>query len=552
MVSVLLDKAKAKRQAPVSVHFLGTCGGPLVSRACSSLAVDFGNDIWIFDAADGTTGRLHQSSLKMSNISRIFITHMHADHTLGLVSILTQIMCGVGVSAADLERQKAKGTDRKADINIFGPVGLRKLIRTSLQLVGATLAGAYAVHELLGADEDASAGCSAEEMLVNEAVGKDIRASEEGVWEKIMDEGTGKGGRGWSVSAGPLDHRVPSQGYVLNEPTPREPLDTASLIPILTQHAAALKQYDPPVHHPLSVLSHLTSLPPPPPFVLPDGSSLHPPPLSGQPPRKLVIFGDCSGGTPNSTFQAMCADASLLVHECTNAHIAEPYQKGEKGRRLRVGGLEHSLLKKKEVNMGHPLGEEAIKGPNVGEDAEKKREEVQKKARSRGHSTPKEVGEFAKAIKARRVVINHFSAMFPSPRYHTSSPFPSLLSPTSPFPAPTPYPMTHSSDPPIPPLPLTSTELHTRIIMQNIADQVNEVWNGDGLGEVQRQCVPARDFMVVRIPGHELDEVEVDEQGEMGREVKEVMASWAEDGGAWVKEGKEKRWVGVSEAPGET
>lgn len=68
-------------------------------------------------------------------------------------------------------------------------------------------------------------------------------------------------------------------------------------------------------------------------------------------------------------------------------------------------------MKKKEVNMGHPLGEEAIKGPNVGEDAEKKREEVQKKARSRGHSTPKEVGEFAKAIKARRVVINHFSAM---------------------------------------------------------------------------------------------------------------------------------------------
>lgn len=114
--------------------------------------------------------------------------------------------------------------------------------------------------------------------------------------------------------------------------------------------------------------------------------------------------------------------------------------------------------------------------------------------------------------------------------------------------------MTHSSDPPIPPIPLTSHELHTRVIMQNIADQVNEVWNGndEGEGEEQRQCVPARDFMIVRIPGHELDEVEVDEQREMGREVREVMASWAEDGGAWVKEGKEKRWVGVSEAPGET
>lgn len=107
----------------------------------------------------------------------------------------------------------------------------------------------------------------------------------------------------------------------------------------------------------------------------------------------------------------MCNDPSLLIHECTNAHISEPYQKGEKGRKVRVGGLEHSLLERKEGEMGHKLGEEAIAGPNIGEDAEKKREGVQKKAKSRGHSTPKEVGEFARAIRARRVVINHFSAM---------------------------------------------------------------------------------------------------------------------------------------------
>lgn len=107
----------------------------------------------------------------------------------------------------------------------------------------------------------------------------------------------------------------------------------------------------------------------------------------------------------------MCKDPSLLIHECTNAHISEPYQKGEKGRRLRVGGLEKSLLERKEGDMGHKLGVEAISGSNKGDDAEKKRAEVEKKARSRGHSTPKEVGEFARAIRAKRVAINHFSAM---------------------------------------------------------------------------------------------------------------------------------------------
>lgn len=107
----------------------------------------------------------------------------------------------------------------------------------------------------------------------------------------------------------------------------------------------------------------------------------------------------------------MCQNPSLLVHECTNAHISEPYQKGEKGRKLRVGGLERSLLERKEGDIGHKLGEEAIKGPNIGEDAKKKREEVEKKAKSRGHSTPREAGEFARDVKARRVVINHFSAM---------------------------------------------------------------------------------------------------------------------------------------------
>jgi ribonuclease Z len=67
----------------------------------------------VFDVADGTLGRLHQSSLKMSNISRIFISHMHGDHVLGLVAVLKQIMTGVGMSEDQLEALRKEGHSKK-------------------------------------------------------------------------------------------------------------------------------------------------------------------------------------------------------------------------------------------------------------------------------------------------------------------------------------------------------------------------------------------------------------------------------------------------------
>ena len=47
--------------------------------------------------------------------------------------------------------------------------------------------------------------------------------------------------------------------------------------------------------------------------------------------------------------------------------------------------------------------------------------EISRKAISRGHSTPEEVGKFAGQIRARRIVVNHFSAMYvQSPTYKLS------------------------------------------------------------------------------------------------------------------------------------
>ena len=208
----------------------------------------------------------------------------------------------------------------------------------------------------------------------------------------------------------------------MKEPVPRIPLDTPTLIPLLQSNAMALGALDPPVKHPLSLLTHLTSLPTPPPYKLPSGEILCPPRPSGIPPRKFVILGDCSGGTQNEHFRQMCQDASLLIHECTNSAIPELIQKSDRGMKVRKRELEQSLLKRQEKLEG-PKTNESVRpampdhmkdgsdsgSRHVREAA--KRTEVRRKALSRGHSTPDEVGEFARSIRARRVVVNHFSAM---------------------------------------------------------------------------------------------------------------------------------------------
>ncbi|WVQ81846.1 hypothetical protein IAT38_003973 [Cryptococcus sp. DSM 104549] len=574
----MVSSPQPKSLPPVAVQFLGTSsgGGPILSRNCSSLAVDFGNEIWLFDAADGTLSRLHQSSLRIANITRIFITHLHADHVLGLVPVLTTVMSGIGAKPGANERLKSLGVNKKPTFHMYGPAGLRKLVRTSLQLTEANLEGVYAVHELLEEGQTPSVGCAGEELHTNEGVGMDLRTDEDGVWKAVLAEGKGSGGKGWGVSAGPLHHRVPSLGYILQEPTPLHPIDTATLIPLLRSNAEALAAQDPPVKHPLSLLSLLTALPPPPPITLPSGDIIHPPGPSGTSPRKIVIFGDCSGGTRNSVFKEMCKDASLLVHECTNGAIPGRIQKGPKGQAVRAKDLAPSLVSERGVDVGgsgsahsgkegnghtEKSGQPKSKasGQTEEKEFEEKKVQVRQRAQGRGHSTPDEVGEFAREIRARRVVINHFSAMFPSPRYSASDPLPSILSPLSPFPYPTPHPIPQPKDIPIHPIPLTNAtrgELHTRLIMQSLADQIWDICgepihppNGPAPSQQTGSTglvVPARDFMHIRIPAHDLTAGEKEDVKRYKTAADAVAAEWGQHDGIWLRSKTgERRWIGT-------
>lgn len=88
-------------------------------------------------------------------------------------------------------------------MQLYGPSGLRSFVRFNLNITEVSLVGKYAVHELLGKDEQASTGCNKEILHANEAPGMDIRAGEDGLWRGFAKSSNGD----WTIDAGPLSHR---------------------------------------------------------------------------------------------------------------------------------------------------------------------------------------------------------------------------------------------------------------------------------------------------------------------------------------------------------
>ncbi|MDJ0509675.1 MAG: ribonuclease Z [Crocosphaera sp.] len=88
----------------MEITFLGTSSGvPTRARNVSSVALRLPQraEIWLFDCGEGTQHQLLRSDVKISQITRIFVTHMHGDHVYGLAGLLAS--CGLAGSGQPIE-----------------------------------------------------------------------------------------------------------------------------------------------------------------------------------------------------------------------------------------------------------------------------------------------------------------------------------------------------------------------------------------------------------------------------------------------------------------
>ncbi|XP_064646841.1 zinc phosphodiesterase ELAC protein 1-like [Lineus longissimus] len=285
----------------MEIAFLGTGSAypsPMRGASCVVLKMESGS-CWMFDCGEGSqTQVMRNKGVKAGKINKIFITHLHGDHMFGLPGL----MCTV-----------SQGNLCDETVEIYGPIGLRKFLRTSLELSRSMLGFSYVVHELLPL-----AACypadwnewpvqheSDDRLHVNEEAGSLIEADEGQVWQVYEDEMV-------SIKAGWLVHRIPSFGYVIEEKPIAGRLDVSVLkargLPPGPLYAQ-LKQGK-------SVIS-------------PSGELIHPDEVVGppRPGRKIVIMGDTSD---SSHMTAVAMDADVLVHEATleDGRKADAIEKG--------------------------------------------------------------------------------------------------------------------------------------------------------------------------------------------------------------------------------
>ncbi|KAJ8590883.1 Metallo-hydrolase/oxidoreductase [Rhizopogon salebrosus TDB-379] len=234
-------------------------------------------------------------------------------------------------------------------IEIYGPLGTRAYIRNGLTYTHTLLGEPYVVHELRLPSDPPDGDHTSLPLHAYESPNGRNISQTNGVWPDVYRDNI------ISVAAAPILHSVPCVGYVVTEAPVPGKMDAAKYIPDLKRTKTPMSA--------MSFLQQGESV------ELSDGTILHGPPR--RPGRKLVILGDTYDPSP---IAELASSADLLIHEATNAHLP-------------------------------------TLDPNT--KAEDTFESVEVRTKSRGHSTPQMAGAFAARIRAKQLVLNHFSARYP-------------------------------------------------------------------------------------------------------------------------------------------
>lgn len=152
---------------PFELLILGSNSAtPAHGRFPTSQVLKIGNDLLLIDCGEGCQVRMSQYKVKRHQISTVLISHLHGDHVYGLPGVLGSL----------------SHHNRKEPLTIYGPHGIRKFVNTILEL-----SASHMNYELI------------------------IKELDNDVLQLIEEQST------YSISAFPVNHRVSTYGYMINE-----------------------------------------------------------------------------------------------------------------------------------------------------------------------------------------------------------------------------------------------------------------------------------------------------------------------------------------------
>ncbi|MEM2759579.1 MAG: MBL fold metallo-hydrolase, partial [Nitrososphaerales archaeon] len=104
----------------LKVFLLGTASAmPTYERGLSSVALVRGNEVLLFDAGEGMQRNFIKAGIGTNRKMKVFITHMHSDHCVGLLGLL----------------QTMTLQNRDMPIQLYGPEQIGDFINSNMKLL---------------------------------------------------------------------------------------------------------------------------------------------------------------------------------------------------------------------------------------------------------------------------------------------------------------------------------------------------------------------------------------------------------------------------------
>ena len=138
----------------MQVTFLGTSSGvPTRARNVSAVALRLPqrSEMWLFDCGEGTQHQFLRSDLRLSQLRRVFITHMHGDHVFGLPGLLASL----GLAG-----------NSNAGVDLYGPDPLDSFLKGALSTSSTRIGYPLQVHRVRQAAEQGSVLFEDDELIV--------------------------------------------------------------------------------------------------------------------------------------------------------------------------------------------------------------------------------------------------------------------------------------------------------------------------------------------------------------------------------------------------